>query len=166
MTTANRLEKLELALTAAKRGNRRLLAVVALAVMGCCLVLAWPVFMPSAQAQGVDAGRIIRARAFIVEDENGKTRAMLNVNDSGPALIMVDAKGMPRVGLTVRNNRASLDLLDAAGEIRAMLVVLEEGPVLSIDDENGEACAILRVDKNGPRLTMFDKRGKVLLTSP
>jgi len=69
-----RLERLERALLTEKRRNRWLLAAGGLAAVGC--ILAWVVgnTATTAQAQG---SKVVRANEFILEDQNGKTRAML-----------------------------------------------------------------------------------------
>jgi len=61
------------------------------------------------------AEKVIRAKRFVLEDENGKTRASLIVGKDGPGLVLLDENGKPR----------------------AMLSVLKDGPGLALYDENG-----------------------------
>ena len=110
MTTDERLDKLEKELARAKRRNRRLLAVVGLVVGAFALV--WIVARAGCNAQSV-----IRANAFVLQDENGKARAELRMDKDGPGL----------------------SLFDAAGKTRAGLTVVKDAPMLSLYDENGKA---------------------------
>jgi hypothetical protein len=89
-----RLEQLEREVLAEKRRNLWLLAAVGLAAVG--LVPAWTLAntTPTAQAQGASTEpKVIRASQFILEDENGKSRAALAVDKSGPKLLLADEKG-------------------------------------------------------------------------
>src|SRR5512139_446038 len=113
-----RLERLERALLTEKRRNRWLLAVGGLAAAGC--VLAWVVgnTTTTAQAQG---SKVIRANEFILEDQNGKTRAMFALTKDGPWLALLDENEKHRVGLTVSKTGPGLALLDENGKFRVTL---------------------------------------------
>ena len=60
--------------------------------------------------------RVLRARKFILEDENGELRALLCIGKGGPGLYLYDEKG----------------------KLRAMLRVGKYGPRLSLSDEKGK----------------------------
>jgi len=145
MDTEERLEKLERELLAEKRRNRWLLVAVGLGVVG---VLAWTLatITPTAQAQGANTGpKEIRANAFIVEDETGKSRAWLGVDENGP----------------------KLSLLDATGKPPAELGATKPGPGLLLQDENGNPRAMLSVGpRDGPTLLLLDANGKTILSQP
>ena len=99
MGTEERLEKLERELLAEKRRNRWLLAVVGLGVVGVALAWTLATTTATAQAQGANTGpKVIRANQFILEDETGKTRARLGVDQDGPGLTLIDETGKPAPG--------------------------------------------------------------------
>ena len=85
-----RLERLERESLVGKRRNRWLLVAVGLAAVGCFLVWSLANTTTVAQAQGA---KVIRANQFILEDETGKTRAMLTVDKNGPRMTMLDENG-------------------------------------------------------------------------
>jgi len=45
------------------------------------------------ERQLADAPKVIRANEFILEDENGVTRAVLSALKDGPNLVLYDEKG-------------------------------------------------------------------------
>lgn len=101
MTTDERLDKLEKELARAKRRNRRLLAVVGLA-MGV-VALVWIVGLVGGKApvrtfsdalrESSAAGTVIRANQFVLEDQNGKSRAGLGVAEGSAGLVLTDEDG-------------------------------------------------------------------------
>jgi hypothetical protein len=139
MTTEERLEKLERELACAHRRSRWLLAVLVLAVGGLCLARTWTSTTALAQAQGAIATpRAVRASEFILEDENGKTRASLNVGKDGPGLTLYSENGKGCAGLSVCTDTPSLFLRDKNDRLRADLALSKNGPTLNLFDENGK----------------------------
>jgi len=146
MTIEERLAKVERELAEAKaqairakRRNRWLLAVVGLAAGAFGLAWIFAGAAPTLQAQvGAGAERVVRANRFVLEDENGKTRAMLSVDKDGPALSLHDENGEVRATLDVDKDGSGLSLSDAAGKPRAGLAVIAVGPVLVLCDEAGK----------------------------
>ena len=136
-----RLEKLEQELRAERRCNRWLLATVGLAAMG--VVLAWSL-ANTATTVHAQVPKVIRANEFILEDQDGKTRASLIVLKDGPILTLLDENGTPRVGLS--------------GD--------KDGPGLSLRDGNGKNRVILAVTTGGPWLQMLDRNGKKIWSQP
>jgi hypothetical protein len=117
------------------------LAAVLVGVVGVGLALTWGTIRPTAQTQGANSGpKVIRATQFILEDENGKLRAMPSANKDAPRLDLAGEDGKPRIGLSVS----------------------KEGPALLLLDENGKARVGLAVSKGGPWLALFDETGKVI----
>ena len=113
-TTEERLEKLE----RTTRRYRLALAGPGIAVLAGVVIWVAIRCVSPAQAQNpVGAGKVIRARQFILEDENGETRAALYVDKDGPTLGLTDEKG----------------------QARAMLYVGKVGPVLGLLDEKGKS---------------------------
>jgi hypothetical protein len=159
MTTDERIENLEKGLASARRLNRWLLAGVGLA-LGVWILAG--TFGP-ATAGAPDGGAAVKeihAGKFVLEDENGKTRAMLSVDKYGPGLDLRDEKGKIRAGLSVDNDGSDLNLCDEKGTIRARLSLDKDGPLLRLADENGKTRAVLSLHKNGPGLSLLDENGK------
>lgn len=48
--------------------------------------------------------KVIRANRFVLEDENGETRATLSMGRHGPELSLWDENGKGHAELTVRND--------------------------------------------------------------
>ena len=92
-----RLETVERELATSRRRARRLWITLGLAGLVCTLVWSFAATSGAAQAQG--AGKVIRANAFIVEDENGVARAELGASKEGPGLVMTDENGKTRAWL-------------------------------------------------------------------
>ena len=185
MTTEERLENLERELTNAKRRNRWLVAVVGLVVVGLILIWTLAKTTPAVLAQAVGgAEKVIRANTFIVEDANGKVRAMLNADKVGPTLFLYDENGKTRAvlnadkegatlllsdengkgGVTLSALKAgpALSLLDEKEKTRAMLALTKDGPTLDLSDENEKTRARLGMpNKGGPGLALFDENGKI-----
>ena len=94
---------------------------------------------PAVAAPGAAVAQEVRAKQFVLVDNAGKVRAMLNVDKDGPGL----------------------GLFDENGKRRASLIVNKNGPGLILWDENGKACVMLDADKAGPALALCYENGKV-----
>jgi hypothetical protein len=176
MTIEERLEKLERELSRAKFRNRWLLAGVGLAV-GIGLV-AWAFGPTAALAQSTRAALTeVRANSFILEDENGKVRAMLITTKDGPRLSLLDENGKPRAGLGVSKDGPSLSLYDENGKDRAGMAMTKDGPKLGLFDENGVRRTMLgaasTVTPEGKTITypessllLFSPDGKTIWSAP
>lgn len=141
MTTDERMEKMEGQLARVRWFNRCLIACIVL-FLGVWFISK--TFGPE-KAWGRSGSKEIRANRFILEDENGKIRAGLEMN----------MKDEPRLSMSDEN-----------GEIRAMLFVPKEGPILVMSDENGKIRARLAVIKSKPTLSVHDENGKVIWSAP
>lgn len=86
----------------------------------------------------------IRAKRFILEDENGKTRADLSVGKNNPGLW----------------------LFDENGKVRASLNIGKDGSGLGLSDENSKTRIVLYMGKDGPRLALFGENGKLIWKAP
>jgi len=160
MITEERLEKVERELAATRRRSRWLMAALGLALgaFGLAWIFAGPA--PTLQAQvGAGAERVVRANRFVLEDENGKVRALLGVTAEGPGLILHDENGKIRIVLDVAKDVPELLLLDENGEIRAGLAVAKDVPGLALKDAAGKVRAWLAVSKAGPGLALYDIGG-------
>ena len=58
----------------------------------------------------------VRARRFVLVDENGKTRATLNVDKAGPGLNLYDENEKIRASLSVMKGGPCLCLYDKLGK--------------------------------------------------
>jgi len=165
MTTEERLENLEKELARAKRRNRLLLAAVMLGAGAVILAAAWIGTPEKVLAENAaKAPTILRANGFILEDENGKSHAIMSATKDGPALWMFDENGVPRAGLSLLKDEPRLALFDKNGKVRASLLALKAGPGLALFDENGKTRAELTTmgkGKDMPGLILYDENGKV-----
>jgi hypothetical protein len=125
MTTEERLENLERELAVVKRRNRRLLfgAAICLGMIFAWLFFSQPGLLGIAQAEGpttAPAQDKVRARSFVVQDENGKVRATLTMNKAGPGLVLADENGKTRAVLGEGREGCSLALVDEIGRLRCV----------------------------------------------
>jgi hypothetical protein len=161
MTTDERIETLEKGLASARRFNRWLLAAVGLA-LGVWILAG--TFGPTIAAAPAGGGAVkeVRAREFILEDENGNNRARLSMGNDGPTLALFDEKGKNRAKLSAFKDGPGLYLFDENGKPRAVLSAFKDGPGLNLADENSKGGVMLIADKNGPALILYDENGKVM----
>lgn len=140
-TTEERLEKLE----RTTRRYRLVLAGLGIAVLACAVIWVVTGTAGSTQAQRpVEAGKVIRANAFVLEDENGKVRATLTGDEDGPVLWLQDEKT----------------------KVRAMLIMPEGELALCLTNEQGEVRVGLGVSKDRGWLNLYDEKGKVIWRAP
>ncbi|HUU30077.1 MAG TPA: hypothetical protein VM123_19910 [archaeon] len=121
MTIEERLEVVERELAVSRRRTRRLWISLGLAGAVCALV--WSLTATTSTAKAQEPGKVIRANAFIVEDENGKGRAMLNANKDGTGLSLRDENGQIRAGIDAYKDGPMLGLYDENEKVRAELGV-------------------------------------------
>jgi len=172
MTIEQRVEKLEQELTEtkaqaarAKRRNRCLLAAG-----GLCLAIglvAWAFGAGELLAQpAAPTAKEVRAKRFVVEDANGKSRAMLTVNKDDPGLALLDKNGKPRATLIVGKRGAGLVLWNKNGKSGVMLSLSNDQPALMLSDAKGKTRAALNVNKDGAGLLLIDAKGKIIWGAP
>jgi len=156
----DRVKKLE-------RRYRLVLAGIGLAVLACAVVWVVAGATSRAQAQNpAEAGKVIRVRKLILEDEKSKPRVWLGVTQDGPVLDLDDEKGKTRVLLAVRQDMPGLGLYDEKGKDRVLLGVSQAGPGLDLYDEKGKTCVLLAVSQDGPGLFLNDEKGKTIWSAP
>lgn len=135
MTIEERFEILEKELAAAKRLIHRLMFGAGL-VLGMC-VLFVAVHGGAGVAHGQTGERVIRAKRFMVEDDQGRIRAGLYVDEDGPKLFLSDENGKVRACMGVFKNVPNLYLYDEKGAAPlAGLYVWENRPCLVLWDNN------------------------------
>ena len=155
MTTEERLEIVEKELAAAKRRIGRL--VIGGAVALVCIAILLAAWLRPAE---------VRARKFVLVDGDGKTRALLTVDEDGPRLGLTDESGKARAELRVAKNGPTLNLSDKNGNARAGLSVLKDGPVLDLDKGSGKTRALLTVEEGGPGMRLYGENDKILWSAP
>ena len=160
MTIEERLENMERELGRIKRRNRWLLGAILVLLGGLVAAGVFKTMITPVQAQGAGTVKEVRARKILIEDENGKMRAWLGVNNDGPALSLWDEKGTPRAWLTVGHYGPRLSLWDEKGKTRAKLDVGIDGPTLLMWDEKLNVRAKLVADPDGPSLELHDEKGR------
>lgn len=155
MTTEERLEKLEKELMRRRRFNCWLLAGLGLVIVAW--IVGWALRPRTATALPTEAAaREVRARRFIIEDENGKTRAMLGVFKDGSEMQLSDENGNPRIVLIASTDETEIQLLKANGKTGAWLNASNRVSLLQLNDENGNYRLGLHVFKDGPNLDLCD----------
>jgi hypothetical protein len=84
------------------------------------VVVAWGAmgFASKAQAKKPgETGKVVRANMFVMEDENGNTRAALAMSEGAPALGLYDEDGTPCAMLYVHKGKTRLALFDKQGDV-------------------------------------------------
>lgn len=167
MTIEERLQNLEQELSRAKRRNRWLLVGFGCAVAGISMLWTGRGIETTAQAQG-QALRVIRAHAFILEDEKGRERASLLANSGGASLRLHDDTNQGAVLLGVSSEGTALHLRDKNNRVRAALEGAndEDEPSLALLAEDGKVRAKLRISSQDTSFNLNDAQGvRVLLDS-
>lgn len=129
MTIEDRLEVLEKEIKRTKHLNRWLFGAVLL-IVTIGIIGAAPLHQM----------KEIRANNFILEDENGNTRAGLCMKDGEPGLVLCDLNGKPL----------------------ALLATEKGEPVFSLSDDNGS----VRVGMTVHNFVLFNEKGKTIWTAP
>ena len=155
MTTEERLAKVERELGRVKRRTRWMLVTLGLGLAALALVWALAGGAPSAE---------VRARRLVLEDDEGRERATLEMGAYGPRLRLLDAAGQDRARLAVIADDSGLSLADENGKFCALLRVSKEGRALGLADENGKPRVVLCVRKDGSVLGL--EKGKEIWSAP
>jgi hypothetical protein len=161
MTIEERLEVVERELAPSRRRTRRMWVALGLAGAVCAIVWSLTTTTGSAQAQ-CTSGKVIRANKFIVEDENGKNRAILCADTEGAGLWLSDENGKYCAELiALKNGSSRLSLSDKNGKALTELLARKDGTELWLKDDFGIPRAVLAATKDGSGLVLLDKYGKV-----
>jgi hypothetical protein len=174
MTTDERIEKLEKGLASARRLNRWLLAAVGLALGVWILAGTFGPTMAAAPAGG-GAVKEVRANRFVVEDENGKVRAVLAVhrkeNSNVPNPPRAPGSLPPPPPLFDKDYmrlETTLELFDVNGKVRICMGVAQSeggglfGPLqtgLYLFGASGKDHANLTTNTSGASLSLSDENG-------
>ena len=123
----------------------------------------------NAQTEGTNTGpKLIRANQFVLEDDNGKTRAVLDVGKDGvPGLYLYDDNGTPRAMLGASNHGSVLALCDKNGKTLISLTVSNDGSSLRLSDDDGKPRVRLTVSNDGePGLALLYANGVQIWSKP
>jgi hypothetical protein len=162
MATDDRLEKLERELSRAR--TRFHLLVVWIGVCLASLAAAYTYAQLSLKPRPGSAEVIeeLRARNFVLEDGNGRVRAILGMYEGGVMLRLNAEKGDLGATFYLDNERSGITLNDKDGKHRAVLAVTQNVPILCLYDDKEEPRASLAVTKDGPHLNMRDAKGQLV----
>ena len=120
------------------------------------IVIAMLIVIP---AWSQETGRVIRGRAFVLEDDWGNMRGALIATPEGSALSLFDEKGKLRIQLDIKEDVPEPILFDEKGKRRITLSVNKAGPGIAFCDENEEPSIMLLLTEKGPALALFDEKG-------
>jgi len=125
------------------------------------VVLLIAAFQVSAQ----QSDRVVRASAFILEDEQGEKRAVLRLaTKHTPELVLYDENGNSRISFLMIADETWLKLEDGKGKRSITLSAGRHETALQIFDEKDKVRADIGVGENNwPMLRLFDGNGKVRL---
>lgn len=185
MTNEERLIRLEQQYASARRAVLQLRVVLALVVLGAISAGAAVVHWRNAAVTWLlSSAGTVRARSFLVEDENGnvcgalkdekgkaelfllkKGGIIIRAGEDGTGLMIVDASGKTRVELSFNSAEqgASLKVMDASGKKRVDLGECEpQGATLQLGDRQGRPRITMAVLDDQPItacLSLFDEKG-------
>lgn len=114
---------------------------------------------------GEGASDVIKAKGFVVVDDNGKHIASLCRNEAGAGTMMLSGNE-DSVGVVLSTGiggSSGLVLSDDKGNVRVILGVNKGGiPSLGLLNEKGNLLATLAIDPNNtPGLLLYDNKGNV-----
>jgi hypothetical protein len=162
MTAEERLEKLEWGLNRAKRNNRWLLAGISLFSIVMAVIGLLGLAATTAQATG-EKPKEVHATNYVLDDNDGKTRAQFFMSEDGPVLRLNDEKGIGRAILFVHDDGEGLSLFDENNRVRASLSLIQKVPVVFLYDESDNARVKLYYsEKTGPGVSLEDDKGNRL----
>jgi len=121
------------------------------------------------QTQGLNTEpKVVRANQFVLEDANGKTRALLDVDKEGvPGLYLYDENATPRVMLGVGTYGSVLAMFDRNGKNRVSLAVSNDVSSLRLSDGNGKPRVRVTVGEDGvPGLELLYGDGVQIWSKP
>ncbi|MFC1694220.1 hypothetical protein ACFL1R_12020 [Candidatus Latescibacterota bacterium] len=156
MTIDERIEKLELKLNRAQFTNRLLV------VLGIAVFLGMIFCAPSKRIVYDE----VRAKSFVLEDENGNVRAKLLTDKDKATLNLIDENEILRFTVGVGKDGALLGLADENSNTRAMLGVADDGAILFLADENEILRFGVQVAKEGASLGLYDENEKIIWSVP
>jgi len=129
-------------------------------------LLAWSVIMGLATAvmllavmTVVGPRRLVRARGFVVTDEQGRVRGNLGELQGFAYLDLYDENGEAKVGLRASEGKSSLILNGPNGRFGTMVGAFNGAASLFIDDR-GKKRVQIDLSSAGPMIALYDEDGK------
>jgi hypothetical protein len=168
MVTENIEERL-VKLEHTTRRYRIVLTSLGLVIVACAAVCLGLGSVGRALAQKTgEASRTIRANEFVLEDENGHTRAMLRMTASGPMLALYDEGFNPHIVLQAAKGGSALILMDENGKPRISLNAnVTAGPGLALRDGDGVYRVIVaNTVESGPGITLYNRKASRIWGAP
>jgi len=157
MTTIERLERLELDLTETKRAlhrSRQILFASILVVLGGLSMAA------------ARDNQEVRANRFVVTDEQGRIRIVLDAPKTGPEVRLLDENGKCRAELQENLLGTSFVLDDWNGNERVDIGEYRNGEAgLTLSDQRSFHHAKFIEDKISPKLILSDENGRNIWSS-
>jgi len=111
MTIEERIEGLEVKLARARLINR-LLAVLGIGVL--LVIWFFSSGTPTAQEKFMDE---VRAKRFVLVDENGKTRAGFSVFNEGTLLLLNDKDGKKCISMDLTTDKPAMNIYNPDGSV-------------------------------------------------
>ncbi len=118
--------------------------------------------------EGTPDPKVVRANQFVLEDANGKTRAVLDVDKEGvPGLYLYDADGTPRIMLAVGAHGSVLAMFDRNGKNRVSVAVSSDVASVRLSDRSNNPRVRVTVGSDGaPELELLHANGVQLWSTP
>jgi hypothetical protein len=169
-TLEQRLDILE----RAHRRLTRLTGLLLLAGVAVALLGAGKVPPDTAVARSIhvvdDKGKVrilINPRAGVsLLDKEGRPRAVLSVDDTGPGLAMYGTSSKTGTILNVNDDGPALAMRDNDGKTRALLAAISPGPALILSDANERERIALMQRGDRTDATLIDQGGRIVWHAP
>jgi len=173
----NQPNAIEQRIAALERANRHLTRLVlVLLIPAAALVLLGAGKVPpgTAVAKSIhvvdENGKVrilINPRAGIsLLDKEGRPRAVLSVDDTGPGLAMYGTSSKAGTILNVNDDGPALAMRAIDGSTRALLAEIAAGPALILSDANERERLALMQRGDRTDATVIDRSGKIVWRAP
>ena len=105
----------------------------------------------------------IKARRIELVDDDGATRASIEMGSTGPELHLFDEKGLSRLKLALTQDGPGITLADERGHTRAWLGFAKDSLRIGFADEQGNSRAFFGVmPQGGPVARFYDESQNVI----
>ena len=111
------------------------------------------------QTATAPTGDVVRCRGLVVEDAQGKARAILQVTQEGVGLFMYDMKEKLNIKLGMLDTGTGLVLYDPFGTERTIVDIYKSKSRFSMLDSNGTRRIGMAIAEDGQGMTLYDSRG-------
>ena len=104
----------------------------------------------------------IRASRIVLEDNEGRSRCIIEVSDGNPRIQLRDKSGIVRAGVAIGDDGPLLWLADENGKAQLGLSNLSQGPMLSLMDGSRHPRALFGLTGEMLTMSLHDKNGAPL----